>query len=55
MNPENPKATREDWERNLNANRNLIVNNLMQIEMAKKVIELCENKIAEFPEEKAKV
>ena len=47
-----PEATKEDWERNLNANKQLIVNNFMQIEMAKRVIELCEEKIKEFPKEK---
>lgn len=46
------EATKADWERNLEANKALIVNNYMQIEMARDVIKLCERKIAEFPEEK---
>lgn len=39
------------WERNKLANEELILNNLIQIEMAKRVIELCDEKIKEFPEE----
>ena len=45
------EITKFHWERNLKANEDLIINNKMQIEMAKKVIELIKEKIAEFPEE----
>ena len=45
------EITKQDWETNKFNNENLIKINLMQIEMAKKVIELCEDKIKEFPEE----
>lgn len=46
--------TKADWEANKFNNENLIKTNLMQIEMAKKIIELCEEKIAEFPVEEIK-
>jgi hypothetical protein len=45
------ELTKFHWERNKHANEELILNNLMQIEMAKKVIELCDEKIKEFPVE----
>jgi len=45
------ELTKFHWERNKNANEELILNNLMQIEMAKEVIKLCNEKIKEFPEE----
>lgn len=45
------ELTKKDWEANLFNNRTLIKTNLMQIEMAEKIIELCEEKIKEFPEE----
>ncbi len=41
--------TKQDWERSKSDNEFLIVNNKMQIEMAKEVIKLCDKKIAEFP------
>ena len=45
------EITKAHWLRNLQANEELIINNQMQILMAEKVIALCEEKIAEFPEE----
>lgn len=45
------ELTKELWLRNRKANEELILNNTMQIEMAKRVIELCDEKIKEFPEE----
>jgi hypothetical protein len=48
------KISKENWEENLYKNKALIIGNLMQIEMAKKVILLCEEKIAEFPKEEEK-
>jgi hypothetical protein len=39
------ELTIEDWLRNRNANIELIKNNLMQIEMAKKVLLLCDEQI----------
>jgi len=44
---------REHWEQSKLTNENLIIQNTIQIEMAKNVIKLCDKKIAEFPEEKA--
>lgn len=46
------KLIKADWERSKADNENLIIGNMMQIEMAKEVIKLCNKKIAEFPEEK---
>jgi len=40
---------RADWERNKKANEELIINNLMQINMAERVLLLCDEKIKEFP------
>lgn len=48
----NLEFTKEDWETNKFNNETLVKTNLMQIEMAKEIIKLCESKIAEFPEEK---
>jgi hypothetical protein len=45
------EITKEDWETNKLNNEVLIKTNLMQIEMAKKIIALCEEKIKEFPSE----
>lgn len=45
------ELTKADWEANRFNNVTLIKTNLMQIEMAKKIILLCEEKIKEFPEE----
>ena len=45
------ELTRADWERNKTANIELIANNMMQIEMAERVIVLCDEKIKEFPVE----
>lgn len=46
------EITKQDWETNKFNNENLIKTNLIQIEMAKKIIELCEEKIKEIPEVK---
>jgi len=45
------KITKQDWETNKFSNETLIKTNLMQIEMAKRIIELCDEKIKEFPSE----
>lgn len=45
--------TKQDWETNKFNNEILIKTNLMQIEMAKEIIKLCEEKIKEFPNEEA--
>ena len=45
------EITKQDWETNKLNNEVLIKTNLMQIEMAKKIIALCEEKIKEFPSE----
>ena len=42
---------RADWERNKKANEELIINNLMQISMAERVITLCDERIKEFPDD----
>ena len=42
------KLTKEDWQRSKSDNIGLIVNNKMQIQMAEKVIELCDERIAKF-------
>jgi hypothetical protein len=39
------ELTEEDWFRNKNANVELIKNNLMQIQMAERVIILCDEQI----------
>lgn len=41
---------RDDWEQSKITNEALIVQNTIQIEMAKEVIKLCEKKMNEFPE-----
>lgn len=46
------KILRQHWEESKMVNQNLIIQNTMQIEMAKEVIKLCDLKIAEFPVEK---
>lgn len=43
---------KEDWENTKIQNENFIKNNLMQIEMAKEVIVMCDRKIKEFEDEK---
>jgi len=48
------EPTKEDWEASKFSNEKLITTNLMQIEMAKGVIKVCEEEIKKFPEEKAK-
>lgn len=48
---ENLKPTKQDWEHTKRQNENLIVGNLIQIEMAKDILKLCDEKIAEFPPE----
>jgi len=40
-----------DWENCRFQNENLIKMNLMQIDQANKIIELCDEKIKEFPDE----
>jgi hypothetical protein len=51
-----PEFTKADWEKSKVDNELLIKGNLMQISMATKIIELCEDKIKEFEEkEKLKV
>lgn len=42
---------KEDYIRNRIANIELVKMNLMQIKMAKKVIIMCDEEIAEYPEE----
>jgi hypothetical protein len=42
---------KQHWITSKETNELMIVQNLIQIEMAKEVIKLCEKKIAEFPEE----
>lgn len=49
---EDLELTKDDWIKSRHENAMLIINNKIQIEMAKKVIELCDEKIAGFPEEK---
>ncbi len=45
------ELTKGHWERAKEDNKNLIAMNLIQIEMAYKVMDLCDAKIKEFPEE----
>ena len=45
------EITKQDWETNRFNNEVLIKTNLVQIEMAKRIIELCDEKIKEYPEE----
>ena len=45
------KITIEHWERNKAANMELIINNKIQIQMAERVIELCDEKIKELSNE----
>ena len=45
------ELTKQDWERSKGDNELLIVNNRMQIEMAKEVIKLCDKKINAFPDD----
>jgi hypothetical protein len=47
----NMEITKAHWLRNKTANEELIINNFIQIEMAKTIIKLCNEKIKEFPEE----
>jgi len=49
------EITKEDWVKNKFENEILIKVNYMQIDMARKVIELCEQKISEFPPERLEV
>jgi len=48
----NMELKREHWERCKIDNQNMILQSNMNIEMASKVLELCEEKLKEFPEEK---
>jgi hypothetical protein len=43
--------TKEDWEKTAIENKILIKTNLMQIDMAREIVALCEKKIKEFPAE----
>lgn len=43
-----------DWQESKRVNEALIIQNGIQIEMAKRVIILCDEKIAEFPEDEKK-
>ena len=45
---------KEHWMESKRTNENLIIQNKIQIEMAKEVIKLCEKKIKEFEKEKPK-
>lgn len=45
---------KEHWLKAKQDNENLILQSTMQIEMAKKILELIEDKLAEFPEERQK-
>lgn len=44
------KILKEHWERTKIDNQNQMLNCLITIEMNKKVIELCDEEIAKFPE-----
>jgi len=46
------EITKQDWINAKIQNENLIKGNSIQITMAEKVIELCNEKIKEFPEDK---
>jgi hypothetical protein len=46
------ELTKADFIRNRQANVDLIKNNLIQIEMAKKVIDYFDEELKNFPEEK---
>lgn len=48
------KPTKQDWIRSKTANIDLIIQNKMQIQMAEKMILLCDERIAEFPKEEEK-
>ena len=45
------EITKEDWIDTKGANERMIKNNLIQIEMAKNILKLCDEKIAEFTPE----
>ena len=45
------ELTKEHWLKAKVDNENLILQSKMQIEMAKKVLEMVEVKLAEFPDE----
>ena len=45
------KILKEHWEKTKLDNENVILNSLITIEMAKSVIKLCDEKIAEFPKD----
>ena len=44
------EITKADWEASKFSNETLIKTNLMQIEMAKEIIALCDKKINETPD-----
>jgi hypothetical protein len=45
------EPSKSDWVNTKTANINLIINNKIQIEMAEKILALCDEKISEFSEE----
>jgi len=47
----NTEILKEHWVMTKDSNENLIIQNKVQIELAMKVIELCDEKLKEFPEE----
>ena len=49
------ELTRGHWIETKNLNEALILQNQIQTEMAKNIIELCDKKIAEFPEPEPKI
>lgn len=48
------KLEKKHWEQCILDNENLILQSMMTIEMAKKIIILADEKIAEFPKEEKK-
>jgi len=48
------EINKHHWEISKQTNEQMIVQNLIQIEMAREVIKLCDKKIAEFPPEPEK-
>lgn len=47
----NTEILKEHWLMTKESNENLIIQNKVQIELATKVIELCDDKLKEFPKE----
>ena len=44
--------TKEDWKQALKQHEDLLINSMVNIEAHKFMVKLCDEKIAEFPEEK---